>query len=382
MSGNIDPIVEHNSRIVFVNPCGVTGAVNTSNGSAPLTPDYSDMCIVFNLYIESFSRIKNEKKNTVGLVFSTKEIFDEGGDMTVLGGTVYDPMNKSNYLSTYYTEISANGYKETTQVEGLGVESAQISYDSYYNPTVTIKFIDVRGSAVFGREEAIHTSEKADGKITVDNVYGIFFTVPYPKFKLQIKGFYGKDVTYQLALTNFTSQFNSKTGNFEITATFVGYTWALLTDIPLKYLIAAPYCSFTGVEYWNRRIQEGAFLTSDGAPMPTLRDLMENIRQCIQDAKAFVGNNAEIAGLSDTQIKLEDIIRCINNFTDVNSTKVKDIDEFKTTYEQLTQNISNYNTSVGEDSVQRITHTLPEDDSWYQYTQGDEYPYEINIEGL
>ena len=50
--------------------------------------------------------------------------------------------------------------KKKTEIEGLGVESVQISYESWYTPTVTIKFVDLRGSALFGREEAIHVDEK------------------------------------------------------------------------------------------------------------------------------------------------------------------------------------------------------------------------------
>ena len=30
--------------------------------------------------------------------------------------------------------------------------------------------------------------------LTVDNMFGAFFTMPYPRFRLQVKGFYGKPV--------------------------------------------------------------------------------------------------------------------------------------------------------------------------------------------
>lgn len=38
----------------------------------------------------------------------------------------------------------------------------------------------------------------------------MFFTFPYPKFKLLVKGFYGKPVTFQLTCSKFTGSFNSQ----------------------------------------------------------------------------------------------------------------------------------------------------------------------------
>ena len=37
-----------------------------------------------------------------------------------------------NFLTTYYTDLTFDSYREKTQIEGLGVESVQISYESWY----------------------------------------------------------------------------------------------------------------------------------------------------------------------------------------------------------------------------------------------------------
>lgn len=115
-----------------------------------------------------------------------------------------DVGNGTNSLTTDYTNISFDQYFKGEQIEGLGVEQVSISFESWYTPTVSIKFVDVRGSAFFGREEAIHY----DDKITADNLFGCFATVPYPEFKLQIKGFLGRPVTYQLACSGIHAELN------------------------------------------------------------------------------------------------------------------------------------------------------------------------------
>ena len=42
-------------------------------------------------------------------------------------------------------------------------------------------------------------------------------------------------------MTKFNSKFNSQTGNFEITANFIGFTYAMLSDMLIGYLKAIPY---------------------------------------------------------------------------------------------------------------------------------------------
>ncbi len=125
-------------------------------------------------------------------------------------------------LTTKYTDLST---QLDTIDEALGLTSIDIDFNSSYTPMVTINFIDVKGGAIF--------QQNGQSK------YSIFFRLPYPLFQLKIKGFYGKPVTYCLHLTKFNSKFNSQTGNFEITAHFVGYTYALLSDMIIGYLKAA-----------------------------------------------------------------------------------------------------------------------------------------------
>lgn len=131
-------------------------------------------------------------------------------------------------LTTNYTEISTNfSPNGENDLESLGIESIDISFDTAYTPIIKIKFIDIRGNAVLEQG----TSSK----------YKMFFELPFPMFELTIKGFYGKPVTYCLHLTKWNASFNSGTGNFEINTDFIGYTYALLTDCLLGYMRATVY---------------------------------------------------------------------------------------------------------------------------------------------
>ena len=312
-------IVKRNGRIFYVDPNDVFG-FDGDNGDVPLTPPYEDMSIAFNLIIEKYDRFDNQKRNQMGLCWCDKLSGD--GHYNVLNGSisdengVYDSQG-NRYLSTYYVDISADGYNKGEQIEGLGVSSIQVSFDSYYTPTVVINFVDVRGSALFGREEAIHTSKSGNGEINSSNVFGSFFTIPYPKFRLQIKGFFGKAVTYQLTVTNFKANFNAQTGNVEATVQFVGYTWSLLTDIPLQYLVAAPYCSYIGQEYWNEHVIQPSWQLTGGVTPPKLYELFTNIRSCIYDSE-HPGNDLEDDGDAKLHNDNSDAQTLISNINEIN----------------------------------------------------------------
>jgi hypothetical protein len=71
--------------------------------------------------------------------------------------------------------------------------------------------------------------------------YAAFFNLPYPLFYLTIKGYYGKAVRLPIMLKNFTSRYNSQSGNFHIELTFLTYKYTILSEISMGYLIATPH---------------------------------------------------------------------------------------------------------------------------------------------
>ena len=364
----IGQIAKAHQRIIYVEPNDVYDkeANNLQQGES-LTPRYEDFCISFNLIIECYNRLdktrmvtapdvngltdENGKPRTYKITWGlTQDDLRRKRSSILQGNRGPDKMNNSdgtfnfsnsdyNYLTTYFTDISYDSYKKT-EIEGLGVESVQISYESWYTPTVVIKFVDVRGSALWGREEAVHVDEK----LTAENIFGAFFTMPYPLFRLQVKGFLGRPVTYQLTCSNFKGEFNAQTGNFEAVVTFIGYSWSLLTDIPFTYLVAAPYATYIGYDYWERKKNSKEWALWNGEdntlPPPKLNVLFENIKAALKKeglGAATEAQSSELRSMSDEkklllQIKekMGDFIKSITKDVDNKFIKRSDITEKKT----------------------------------------------------
>jgi len=112
--------------------------------------------------------------------------------------------------------------------QSFGIDSINISIKgANFIPQITINFIDVRGKTLFESPK--------------DSPYKAFFHLPWPIYYLTIKGYYGKAIRYRLHMTKFTSRYNETNGNFDITTTFVGSTYAYMNDIPLSGMLNAPY---------------------------------------------------------------------------------------------------------------------------------------------
>ena len=168
-----------------------------------------------------------------------------------------------------YSDI-ANGKVNTHEM--LGISSINIDYTNFFVPQITIQFVDVHGASLFGPETEYHT----DGFVTTDDGWGgqtvnyrtgiqrndiqapflhAFFTFPYPNYRLEIKGLYGMGVSYDLTMSNWTSSFDSSTGNFNVTATLIGYTYAMLNDLAMSAIITAPMNGYEGFAYWENVIR-------------------------------------------------------------------------------------------------------------------------------
>lgn len=282
-------------RLVFINPNGVNDDID----NVPLTPHYEDLSISVNLVVEVVNRFKTDsltgENREYVISWSSKQGEENQGNISFLSGTdakEFCDNIEGNYLTTYYTDIHISDIREKNIIEGLGITNVDISYDNMYMPTITIKFVDVRGSAIFSREESAHTKDK----LTSETIFGCFFTLPYPKFKLQVKGFYGDAVTYQLACTSFKAKFNSQTGNFEITTTFIGYQYSLLTDIPFAYIMAAPYSTYIGEEYWNSHVGTDEWKLANGESMERLYDIYHNLKNSLRGGGDGIMTDGKICG--------------------------------------------------------------------------------------
>lgn len=140
--------------------------------------------------------------------------------------------NDADYVTTNYLNVDGT----ESNIEGFGIVSINIENKVNFVPKVIIDFFDVRGSS-------LKEFDLSEGSEDSDNPLSVFFSQPYPLFKLTIKGFYGKAVNYCLHFIKMDASFDSDTGGFKIKAEFMGYTYAFFADIPMRYLYSVPNTS-------------------------------------------------------------------------------------------------------------------------------------------
>lgn len=121
----------------------------------------------------------------------------------------------------YSRDVS--NYEDT---QTLGIKDISVDISGIGNTVVKINLEDVQGRTLFEQGEK--------------SIYSVFFNLPYPLFYLTLKGYYGKAIRYALNLTKFNASFNARTGNYDISLSFIGRTNGLLTDTLLTYAKTAP----------------------------------------------------------------------------------------------------------------------------------------------
>lgn len=316
-------------------------------------------------------------------IFQGKNNSSESNFTSFMSGKDFGDEN--NFLTDSYTditfqEVNTNG---ESQKESLGIDSIDISFDSHFFPLVTIKFTDVRAAALFGptdneyvhnkRIEAIKNNdklseeEKAKGISEEKNkmsssFFKSLFHFPYPRFMLSVMGYYGERVTFQLAVNDFKTSFNSSNGNFDVSVSFIGYMYGLYTDLPMSLVFTAPYYDR---KYWNDSIKEGRFKYSDDQPIMTFIDFLEVYYKLQKEENDEGINSSDVLKaykkLYDAKTSLENILEAFKIFnaqftTNTNSITVfrkneKDVNAFllfsDTTRHELTiSKFNNLNDSV------------------------------------
>lgn len=210
-------------RAKIIDPNMFDGQSSFSN--VPVANEDLNISVVLSTYKKGRTILTTDKEAGTNTSDSSKTV-----NINFIDGS---NINGKKVLTTNYTDLTT-AFDELgdNSGEGLGITSIDIDFNSQQAPMISINFVDVRGTSIFQNEANIK-----DGK----NKYSTFFQLPYPLFKLTIKGYYGLPVEYCLHMYKFNSKFNSQTGNFEITANFIGFTYAMLSDMLIGYLKAIPY---------------------------------------------------------------------------------------------------------------------------------------------
>lgn len=216
-------------------------------------------------------------------------------------------INGKKVLTTKFTELTTVFEKDVFNPETFGVTNIDIDFNSSYTPMVKIDFIDVKGSSIFQNEENILNG--------TGNKYSTFFEFPYPMFELEIKGYYGKPVTYCLHMLKFNSKFNSKTGNFEISCEFIGYTYALLSDMLIGILRVIPFTRIGEEKF--RQYNEG--LENPIINLVELKGKIDNIANEIKKISETTEEAKIIKTFKIAEDELDSLRVNFNNFQELGS---------------------------------------------------------------
>jgi len=277
------------NKVIYIDPNQIIKTVNGNNNilQSGIMNAPEDLSISVDLEVTTVSRYSygSIKDGTNSQTYTMSWFSSPNGNQMSsffqgkkIGGT--------NVLTDFYTDISYQTSQTGENIEGVGISSIDIDFDAWYLPQVTIKFVDVRGTALF-------TPSDTNPKSLASEFFKCFFTFPYPIFKIQIKGFYGDAVTYDLYLIDFKAEFNSTTGNFEFNTKFIGYTYAFLSDIQFDLLVAAPYCDYGGTDYWDSRNFRFYDDNGDpeGTPMLKILDYVKKIEPVLTTINENIKNS-------------------------------------------------------------------------------------------
>ena len=107
---------------------------------------------------------------------------------------------------------------------GFGITSIDIDVKPSLQPVITILFKDIYGNTVFNKDDNFP--------------FEILFQLPYPKFRLYVKGYLGKSVNFLLQVKSVQTTFIPSDGSYELKAEFVPNVFGFFNDIPYQFLFA------------------------------------------------------------------------------------------------------------------------------------------------
>lgn len=302
--------VDRVGRFDYVEPMNL----NLDLPDNAITHKPEDYCISVNLTVEVPSRFYKENNDTI-LVASS-----DNGSISFFGGSDFGgPISGESkdmsrgYLSTSWTDISVNNVGKGNR-ECLGIESINVAYSPNFFPMVTIRFVDVRGASLFMPQEESYRNwvndNSYDPKRPFDgnSFFKSLFSMPSPIFKLTIKGFYGKQVTYKLLMSKFDSEFDSETGNFIANVQFAGYMYGVYTELPMSFIALSPYLD--GLKYWEKK----HFTLDNGIEIPTIPNLIKKIGEAVKQAPQESLQSEKGREFTETQALLTKLKEVKNNF--------------------------------------------------------------------
>lgn len=298
-------------RIHYIEP----NLVSIDGNLAPLdsaTYNPEDYSIFVDLLVETHDRFHPE----VGSVLSASW---NGSAKNIMSGSRLT-FSEKRFLTTNILNNTFNDVQEDINEEGLCIDSISIAYNSYNFPEINIKFTDVRGISLLAPSDYYDSTPKSENqnKFYSKAFISSFFMFPYPRFILQVKGFYGEPVSYTLCVSDFKTSFNSSTGNFDINVKFIGYMFGFMTDIPIRYLIWAPYDTYKGAEYWDEAKFEFSSLMTDSEGRKVVRRIpkLARVGSKIKELTSIIQESSTVQATAN---EITQLAKDMNVIKDVNS---------------------------------------------------------------
>jgi hypothetical protein len=146
----------------------------------------------------------------------------------------FNAISNENTYTTNWTDFE-RGDKEL-----FGISDISIKQEANYIMKVDVTFIDIRGYGLMSVGALVDNGDERTVQYT--SPYSILFDLPAAFYKLRVKGYYGKSININLTLPKPpVISFDESTGNYKVTASFVSWTFGILRDIKVEYLLASPF---------------------------------------------------------------------------------------------------------------------------------------------
>jgi len=306
---------KHHSSVAYVEPNDVNTfdkGVIAGDGFYDRAPNLEDYCIALDIEVELSSREdavrENTKENNVIIMSYRSKGNGEEDRVSFMSGSKMQVAGSPNMLTSKYADMFVTDLVDYGTTEMIGIKSLDIEYNNACVPIITIKFTDVRGMSLFQPTE-LNNNQSFNGIRGFDqgniaqSFFHAFFVLPLPKFTVHVKGFYGRPVSYEVMCQHFDAAFNSRTGDFDVTAKFIGFAYSFMSDISFDALLAAPYSDYIGAKYWNDNVNNGRFKLPDksGQDMVNMPKLYE-IRQYFKTIMNESDTDQQVTTVDDEEM--------------------------------------------------------------------------------
>lgn len=245
----------------------------------------------------------------------------------------------------YIRQTTMSGGKAgSIDTELLGITSINVSLDTSFLSTIRVELVDVKGKSMF---ESGNNSP-----------YAAFFNMPFPKFYLTLKGYFGKALRLELMLQSFNTRFDYNTSNFNVSLVFYTYKYTVLTETSIGMLLALPHMFKSSI---NSKSDNGGETPTVKVNSGFVEGGYEKIREVYSEYKSKGLISEDFPEITIIQLKerLENFVtNVMDNFTKQNMDPLTDLDAYQKVINEYKGNILIY-----------------QQDSWFNKYMDKDFPF-------